>query len=127
VLVENSVQSKKVSNARKGRTLRGLLNAKGYKDPTRRFVAMVKCGETPCASLFADNHYSRSFSGCPPLVSVVETAELRNRHNWSEFGRLHYPRFRRVLRQREMRSGTVIIFRKDFTCWYSADSLKMIT
>jgi hypothetical protein len=53
VLVENSVQSKKVLECEEGkaRTLRGLVEAKGYKGSTRRIVATVKCGETPCASL----------------------------------------------------------------------------
>jgi hypothetical protein len=44
---------------------------------------------------FADNRCSPSFSGWPPLVAVVKTGDLRNRHNSSEVGRLHYPRFRR--------------------------------
>ena len=67
-----------------------------------------------------DNHCSPSFSGCLPLVAVVETADLRNRHNSSEFGRLHYPRFRRVLRQREMRSGAVLPKAHDGTAAVSA-------
>ena len=55
---------------------------------------------------------SATVSGRTPLVAVMETADLRNRHDSSEFGRLHCPRLRRVLRKREMRSGAVIVFRE---------------
>jgi hypothetical protein len=64
---------------------------------------------------FADNHCSPSFFKLQPLVAMVAAADLRNRHNSSEFGRLHYPRFRRVLRQGEMGAGVVIIFCKRFS------------
>ena len=50
MLVEKSVQSKKVIECEEGKG-RELLEAKGYRDSTRRLVAMVKCGETPCAPL----------------------------------------------------------------------------
>ena len=48
-------------------------------------------------------------SGCAPLVSMVKTADLRYRNDPSEFPWLHRPRFRRVLAQREVRPGLVII------------------
>jgi hypothetical protein len=41
---------------------------------------------------------SASVSGRAPLVAVMETADLLNRHDSSEFGRLHRSRLRRVLR-----------------------------
>jgi hypothetical protein len=44
-----------------------------------------------------------------PLVPVVETANLRYRNDGSAFRRVHRPRFRRVLGQREVRPGFVII------------------
>ena len=48
-------------------------------------------------------------SGCAPLVAVMETAYLRDRNHGSEFQRVHRPRFRRVLGQREVRPGFVIV------------------
>ena len=48
-------------------------------------------------------------SGCAPLVAVVKTANLRYGNDGSEFRRVHGPRFRRVLGQREVRPGFVII------------------
>src|SRR6266513_161873 len=43
------------------------------------------------------------------LVSMMETADLLNRDDPSEFWRLHRLRFRRVLTQREVCSGSMII------------------
>ena len=43
------------------------------------------------------------------FVSMMETAELWNRYNPPAFWRLHHPRFRRVLTQREVCSGRVIV------------------
>src|SRR5215813_11456615 len=49
------------------------------------------------------------FSGRAPFVSVMETADLRDSYDPSQFWWLHGPRFRRVLIQREVCSGLVII------------------
>ena len=89
MLVENS---KRFSNAKKGREaknspriargerIQGFNSAISGNGEMRRKAVRVS---------FEDHHCSPSFSGCPPLVAVVETADLRNCHNWSEFGRLH--------------------------------------
>ena len=82
----------------KARILRGLLDAiriQGFNSAIRGHGEMR---ENAVRVSFEDNHCSPSFSGCEPLVAVVETADVRNCHNWSEFGRLHYPRLRRVFR-----------------------------
>src|SRR2546430_17448413 len=51
----------------------------------------------------------RSESHSAPFVSVMETADLRDSYDPSKFWRLHRPRYRRVLTQREVRSRFVII------------------
>jgi hypothetical protein len=47
--------------------------------------------------LLSGQSLSDSVAGRTPLVSVMEAADLLNRHNSSELGRLHGPRVRRVL------------------------------
>ena len=47
--------------------------------------------------------------GGASFVSVMETADLWNRYNSSELWRLDCPRFRRVLTQREVCSGFMIV------------------
>jgi hypothetical protein len=106
MLVENCVQSKRFSNARNGRAISGNGEMRGNA---------VRVS-------FPDGHCSPWFSGWPPLVAVVEPADLRNRHNSSEFGRLDCARLRRVLRQREMRSGLAMYWRK-WTDWRSMESV----
>jgi hypothetical protein len=102
VLVENSVQRKKVLECEEGREGRNSPRIarreriQGFNSAIRGDCEMR--GNTVRASL-EDNYCSPSFSGCQPLVAMVETADLRNRHNSSEFGRLHHPRFWGVLRQ----------------------------
>ena len=44
-----------------------------------------------------------------PHVAVVKTANLRNRNDGAELRWVHGPRFRRVLGQRKVRPGFVII------------------
>src|SRR5580765_3906134 len=48
-------------------------------------------------------------SGSAPLVAVVKPANLRYRNDGAAFSRVHRPRFGRVLGQREVRPGFVII------------------
>jgi hypothetical protein len=48
------------------------------------------------------------YSGCPPLVPVVKTADLRYANDRSTFRRLHLPPFGRVLGQREVCPGLVM-------------------
>jgi hypothetical protein len=36
------------------------------------------------------------FSGGPPFITMVKTADLRNTDDASPFGRLHRPCFRRI-------------------------------
>ena len=48
-------------------------------------------------------------SGCASFVSVMETPNLWNGYYRSEFWRLHGPRFRRVLTERQMCSRFVIV------------------
>src|ERR1039457_6525577 len=48
-------------------------------------------------------------SGGAPLVAVVKPANLRYRNDGAAFWRVHRPRFGRVLGQREVRPGFVII------------------
>jgi hypothetical protein len=50
--------------------------------------------------------------GGASFVSVMETADLWNRYDSSELWRLDCPRFRRVLTQREVCSGFVIVRHK---------------
>ena len=52
--------------------------------------------------------------GGAPLVPVMKPANLRYRDNGSAFRRLHGPRFRRVLDQRQVRPGLVIIRAEGF-------------
>ena len=40
---------------------------------------------------------------------MVKTADLRNGNDASQLGRLHWPRFRRVLVQREVSPGFLIV------------------
>ena len=53
-------------------------------------------------------------SGCPPLVPVVKIANLGCGNDWSELRRVHGPRFGRVLVQREVRPGIVIVGHERF-------------
>jgi hypothetical protein len=46
--------------------------------------------------------------GCATLVAVVKSANLRYGNDGPDFQRVHGPRFRCVLGQREMRPGFVI-------------------
>ena len=48
-------------------------------------------------------------SGCASLVAVVKSANLWDRNDGSAFRRVHGPWFRRVLGQREVCPGFVII------------------
>src|ERR1035438_6771292 len=48
-------------------------------------------------------------SGGAPFVTMVQTAHLRDRDHSPEFRRLHFPWLWRVLLQRQMRPGLVII------------------
>jgi hypothetical protein len=52
--------------------------------------------------------------GCASLVAVVKTANLRYGNHGSQFRRLHRPRFRPVLGQREVRPGFVTIRQEGF-------------
>jgi hypothetical protein len=44
---------------------------------------------SPCA-----REWAPEVSGCAPFVSVMETADLRDSYDLTEFWRLHSPRFR---------------------------------
>ena len=48
-------------------------------------------------------------SGCAPLVAVMKPANLGDRNDGSAIRRVHGPRFRCVLGQREVRPGFVIV------------------
>ena len=48
-------------------------------------------------------------SSCAPLVAVVKTADLRYGNDGADVERVHGPRFRCVLSQREVRPGFVIV------------------
>ena len=48
-------------------------------------------------------------SGCSALVSMVQTSYLRKRDDPASLWSLHWPRHRRILLQREMRSASVIV------------------
>ena len=52
------------------------------------------------------------FSGCTPLVAVMQPAHLRDRNDPARVSRLHPAGFRRVLFQRKVGSGFVIIRQK---------------
>ena len=65
-------------------------------------LVVVKYEGTPGNSLEQGSSLrqslSASVSGRAPLVAVMETGDLLNRHDSSEFGRLHCTRLRRVFR-----------------------------
>src|SRR5215469_2599349 len=50
-----------------------------------------------------------AFSGSLSFVAVVQPTDLRHRHNRPNFWRLNHSQLRRVLPQRKMRSGAMII------------------
>jgi hypothetical protein len=75
--------------------------------PTRIGFWSIRRHTTPVAT-----GGSPSFSGGASFVSVMETADLWNRYDSSELWRLDCPRFRRVLTQREVCSGFVIVRHK---------------
>src|SRR4030095_7339346 len=50
-----------------------------------------------------------AFSGGASFVSMMKTTDLWNRYNLSALWRLDHPWFRRVLTQRQVRSGFVIV------------------
>src|SRR5258708_39921715 len=49
------------------------------------------------------------FSGGPAFVTMVEAANLRKRHDPTHLGSLYRSRLRRILREREVSSGLMII------------------
>ena len=67
------------------------------------------------------------YLGCAPLVAVVKTANLRYGSNRSKCRRVHGPRVRRILGQREVRPGFVIIGHESFQVAVHPASLKTIT
>src|SRR5579864_2800976 len=48
-------------------------------------------------------------SGSAPLVTVMESTDLRYRYHPPQFRRLSQPRFRRVLCQRQMRPRSMVV------------------
>ena len=52
--------------------------------------------------------------GCPPLVPVVQTADLPYGNHASVLRRVHRPRFGRILSQGEVSSGFVIVTQEQF-------------
>ena len=51
-------------------------------------------------------------SGGAPLVTVVETTDLRKAHNPPLLGRLYRPRFGCLFRQRQMTTAAMVIVEK---------------
>src|SRR5215831_13706474 len=52
---------------------------------------------------------NRVASGGAPFVTMVKTADLRDRDHSTQLRRMHFPWFRRVLLQRQVRTGSVIV------------------
>ena len=94
----------------------GFASSEGIQDSPRghQWRLVLKSEETPVAAhLFCGGQtLSPPFSGCASLVTVMEAAHLRDSHDASEFWWLHRPRLGRVLGQRKMCSGPVIICRE---------------
>src|SRR5215471_19297218 len=93
----------------------------GYRDGNRcrnghlglgkgsRTGAVLESGRTFGGQIRNAPASKRVASGGASFVTIVKTAGLRDRDHSTQLRRMHFPWFRRVLLQRQVRTGRVIV------------------
>ena len=83
--------------------------------------------ETEGRALTAREEGDFRCSGGPPLITMVETTDLRKAHDAACFGPLHGPRLGWIFLQRQVTAAPVIILEKSLQMMGQAGGLKTMT
>src|SRR5215471_9585040 len=94
-----------------------MVATRGYRDGNRcrnNHLGLGKCSSTGAVLESGRTPRERPtsnfvVSGGASFVTMVKTADLRDRDHSAQFRRMHFPWFRRVLLQRKVRTGRVVV------------------